>query len=240
VIDHDERAVDGRSPAPAATIVFAEDDRATRQSVTLALELEGYLVRAAGDGEKALELIGAHRPDLVVLDLGLPYVDGLTICRTLRAQRDRTPILALTARAEVGDRVAGLDAGADDYLAKPFAVEELLARVRALLRRTAPDEAPLVLIAGDLSIDEERRQVHRGQSEIELTRTEFDLLALLARHVNIVLSHSRIYEEIWGVDFVEDSNNLAVYIGYLRRKLEQGGATRLVHTVRGVGYTLRP
>jgi two-component system response regulator MprA len=176
-----------------------------------------------------------------VLDLMMPSVDGLTVCRVLRAEGDRTPVLMLTARTETSDRVAGLDAGADDYLPKPFDPEELLARVRALLRRTRTEPAadsPVLQLA-DLRLDPAARRAWRGDRELELSKTEFDLLELLLRNAGIVLGRSRIYEEIWDYDFGPDSKNLAVYISYLRRKVDDGADTKLIHTVRGVGYTLR-
>jgi two-component system response regulator MprA len=228
-------------PAMANRILVADDDRAIREAVARALELEGYEVVTASDGVAALEAVAAHAPDAVVLDVMMPTLDGLGVCRSLRNRGDQTPILILTARTEVSDRVAGLDAGADDYLPKPFALEELLARVRALLRRAvaeAPLDAPQVAVE-DLVIDESARRAWRGGRELELTKTEFDLLSLLARNAGIVLSHTTIYEDIWGYDFGPDSKALAVYIGYLRRKTEQDGEARLVQTVRGVGYTLR-
>jgi two-component system response regulator MprA len=220
-------------------VLIAEDDRAARESVSRALELEGYGVRAVTDGDAALTAIAEAPPDLIVLDLMMPLVDGLTVCRRLRTLGDRTPILIMTARTEVSDRVSGLDAGADDYVSKPFALDELLARVRALLRRTTDGEVERELRVSDLRIDEAARRVWRGQRELELTKTEFDLLRLLARNSGIVLSHSAIYERIWGYDFGPESKSLPVYIGYLRRKLEEEGEDRLVHTVRGVGYALR-
>ncbi|MEX2267979.1 MAG: response regulator transcription factor [Acidimicrobiia bacterium] len=220
-------------------IVVAEDDRAARESVTRALELEGYSVRAVPDGEAALTAVGVEPPDVLVLDLMMPQMDGLTVCRRLRSQGDRTPILIMTARTEVSDRVSGLDAGADDYLPKPFSLDELLARVRALLRRATFTDAGRELQVGDLRIDEAARRVWRGQREVELTKTEFDLLQLLADNAGIVLTHTTIYERIWGYDFGQDSKALPVYIGYLRRKLEAEGEARLVRTVRGVGYVLR-
>jgi len=220
-------------------VLLAEDDRATRESLVRALELDGYDVRAVNDGAAALEVFEEHDPDLLVLDLMMPNVDGLTVCRRLRSRSDHTPILIATARTEVSDRVSGLDAGADDYLPKPFALDELLARVRALMRRTTYDTPDRELRVEDLRIDEAARRVWRADRELDLTKTEFDLLQLLARNAGIVLSHSTIYERIWGYDFGSESKSLAVYIGYLRRKTEEGGAARLIQTVRGVGYTLR-
>ena len=225
-----------------ASIVIAEDDRAVRESVTRALELEGYTVTAVGDGAAALEVAGADGVDLLILDLGMPNVDGLTVCRRLRSAGSRMPILVLTARTEVSDRVSGLDAGADDYLPKPFSLDELFARIRSLLRRSTygDDEAELrEVTVDDLRIDDASRRAWRGDREMELTKTEFDLLQLLAYNAGVVLSHSTIYDRIWGYEFGPDSKALAVYIGYLRRKTEEGGESRLIQTVRGVGYTLR-
>ncbi len=219
-------------------IVVAEDDRATRESVALALDLEGFSVVAVPDGVQALDAQARHAPHAMILDLMMPYLDGVSVCRELRARRDRTPILILTARSEVSDRVAGLDAGADDYLAKPFSLDELLARVRALLRRSQVQDPGCIRVA-DLAIDESARRSWRGERELELTKTEFDLLVLLARNEGRVLTQSGIYETIWGYDFGVDSKNLAVYFGYLRRKMEEAGEERLIHTVRGVGYSLR-
>ncbi len=224
-----------------AHLVIAEDDRAVRESVTRALELEGYAVEAVADGAAALEAAGKDGVDLLILDLGMPHVDGLTVCRRLRSAGSRLPILVLTARTEVADRVSGLDAGADDYLPKPFSLDELLARLRALLRRSTYDvEEGTEIVVEDLRIDEAARRAWRGDREMELTKTEFDLLQLLAENAGVVLSHSTIYDRIWGYDFGPDSKALAVYIGYLRRKTEDGGEPRLIQTVRGVGYTLRP
>ncbi|GAA1089401.1 response regulator transcription factor [Nocardiopsis exhalans] len=226
-----------------ATVLVADDDRAIRESLERALQLEGYTVRTAADGVQALAAVHADPVDLLVLDVMMPGVDGLGVARVLRAEHDRTPILMLTARVETPDRVAGLDAGADDYLAKPFELDELLARLRALLRRAAPvpeetgEEGPLR--AGELRLDARARRVWRGEREIELSKTEFDLLELLMRNAGIVLDHATIYDRIWGYDFGPESKNLAVYISYLRRKLEDGGPP-LIQTVRGVGYTLRP
>jgi two-component system, OmpR family, response regulator MprA len=220
-------------------VLLADDDRAIRESVARALELEGYDVVAVPDGIAALDAVAAEPPDLLVLDVMMPTLDGLGVCRRLRARGDRRPILILTARTEISDRVSGLDAGADDYLPKPFSLEELLARVRALLRRTSYDEPDREVRVADLRIDEGARRAWRDQRELELTKTEFDLLQLLARNEGIVLEHSTIYERTWGYDFGPDSKALAVYIGYLRRKTEQDGEPRLIQTVRGVGYTLR-
>jgi two-component system, OmpR family, response regulator MprA len=220
-------------------VILAEDDRAVREVVVRALELEGYKVTAVNDGGAALDAVAASEPDLLLLDVMMPFVDGLTVCRRLRAQRNRLPILIITARTEVSDRVSGLDAGADDYLPKPFAVDELLARVRALLRRTTPEEPEREMQVADLRIDEAARRAWRAARELELTRTEFDLLQVLTRNAGIVLSPSTIYDRVWGYDFGPDSKALAVYISYLRRKTEQDGEERLIHTVRGVGYTLR-
>jgi two-component system response regulator MprA len=221
-------------------LLVADDDRAIRQSLGRALGLEGYEVTLVADGAEALEAIRTDPPAAVVLDVMMPNVDGLTVCRVMRSEGDRTPVLMLTARTETADRVAGLDAGADDYLSKPFDLDELLARVRALLRRAFPDdEQSPVLQVGDLRVDPAQRRVWRGNAEIDLTKTEFDLVELLARNEGIVLDHTTIYERIWGYDFGPDSKNLAVYIGYLRRKIETDESRKLLHTVRGVGYTLR-
>ncbi len=224
-------------------VLIAEDDRAVRESLARALLLEGYRVTAVSNGAEALDAVRLAPPDIVLLDVSMPLVDGLTVCRVLRSEQNRVPVLMLTARTETSDRVAGLDAGADDYLAKPYALDELLARLRALIRRAAYDDDPgavsTELAVGDLRIDVAARRVFRAEREIELSKTEFDLLELLVRNKGIVLDHSTIYERIWHYDFGPDSKNLAVYIGYLRRKTEQDGQSRLVHTVRGVGYTAR-
>ncbi len=223
-------------------ILVVDDDRAIRESLARVLELEGYEVRTATDGALALELIAGESPDAVLLDVMMPNIDGLMVCRVLRAERNRVPILMLTARTETSQRVAGLDAGADDYLPKPFDLGELLARLRALLRRSRPDDGPPEpdgLKLADLRIDPAARRVWRSNTEVELSRTEFDLLALLVRNQGIVLDHSTIYDRIWGYDFGPDSKNLAVYISYLRRKLDDGFEPKLIHTVRGVGYTAR-
>ena len=226
----------------SSQVLVVDDDRAVRESLVRALELEGYTVRAASDGAKALDAIKSEQPDVMVLDVMMPAVDGLTVCRVLRAEKNRLPILLLTARTETSDRVAGLDAGADDYLPKPFALEELLARMRALLRRSQPepDGGPAEMLTLDtLRIDPAARRVWRRDHEVELSKTEFELLELLVRNSGIVLEHSTIYDRIWGYDFGPDSKNLAVYIGYIRRKVDLDGENRLIHTVRGIGYTAR-
>jgi len=220
-------------------VLIAEDDRSVRQSLQRALRYEGYDISLAVDGAEALEAVKDDRPDALILDIMMPYVDGLSVCRRIRSKGDDLPILMLTAKHEISDRVAGLDAGADDYLVKPFALEELLARLRALLRRTAPEDLGGPLTFADLSLDPETRRVERNGREIELTKTEFDLLELLMLNSGIVLTREVIYERIWGYDFGTSSNSLDVYIGYLRRKTEAEDETRLIHTVRGVGYALR-
>lgn len=234
-------------------MLLAEDDRAIRNALERALTLEGYQVMAVADGVEALAQAHRNRPDVLVLDVMMPGIDGLQVCRVLRAEGDRTPVLMLTALVETADRIAGLDAGADDYVVKPFDVEEVFARLRALLRRTSPvaagsapaaEEAPKAapgrfLEAAGIRMDPQARRAWRGERELELTRTEFELLELLVRNAGIVLDHSTIYDRIWGYDFGPGSKNLAVYVGYLRRKLDEPGAPLLIHTVRGVGYVLR-
>ncbi|MEV7075368.1 response regulator transcription factor [Streptomyces sp. NPDC091972] len=235
-------------------VLLAEDDRAIRHALERALILEGYQVTAVADGVEALAQAHRTPPDVLVLDVMMPGIDGLQVCRVLRAEGDRTPILMLTALVETQDRIAGLDAGADDYVVKPFDVEEVFARLRALLRRTSPDgmapagaapraAAPELpdgrIEAAGLRMDIQARRAWRGTRELELTRTEFELLELLVRNAGIVLDHSTIYDRIWGYDFGPGSKNLAVYVGYLRRKLDEPGAPQLIHTVRGVGYVLR-
>jgi two-component system response regulator MprA len=216
-----------------------DDEPAVRESLRRALSLEGYDVDLAADGAEALETIGEQsQPDAILLDVLMPRVDGLEVARRLRARGMRTPILMLTARDEVRDRVAGLDAGADDYVVKPFALEELLARVRALLRR-GNGGAGEILRYGDLELDPGSREVRRGGERIELTRTEFSLLELFMLNPRQVLTRSIIFERVWGYDFGYGSNSLDVYIGYLRRKTEAAGGPRLIQTVRGVGYALR-
>ena len=220
-------------------ILVVDDERAVRDSLRRALELQGYEVELAGDGAEALERLAANgQPDAVVLDILMPGIDGLEVCRQIRRRGYGVPVLMLTARDAVGDRVEGLDAGADDYVVKPFALEELLARVRALLRRAAPTTDGVLRFA-DLELDTGTREVRRGGDKVELTRTEFNLLELFLVNPRQVLTRSIIYERVWGYDFGFASNSLDVYIGYLRRKLEAGGKPRLIHTVRGVGYALR-
>ncbi|MFF9088987.1 response regulator transcription factor [Streptomyces sp. NPDC014991] len=262
------------------TVLLAEDDRAIRHALERALTLEGYEVTAVADGVEALAQAHRNPPDVLVLDVMMPGIDGLQVCRVLRTEGNRTPILMLTALVETADRIAGLDAGADDYVVKPFDVEEVFARLRALLRRTGPvpagDATPegavregvvregavresavregpgregpgretsgssdRQLAAAGLRMDLRARRSWRGRRELELTRTEFELLELLVRNAGIVLDHSTIYDRIWGYDFGPGSKNLAVYVGYLRRKLDEPGAPQLIHTVRGVGYVLR-
>jgi two-component system response regulator MprA len=222
------------------TIVLAEDDPSVRAAVQRVLELEGYSVVAVNDGRAALDIIIAKPPHAAVLDVMMPFADGLTVCRELRHRGNRTPILLLTARHEVGDRVAGLDAGADDYLVKPFAVDELLARVRALLRRNDPTASAAILTLDNLVLDVNRREVRRGDRVVELTKTEFDLLHILLEQQGIVLTREYLYEHIWGMNFETNSKSLDVYIGYLRRKIELDGESKLLHTVRGVGYVVKP
>jgi two-component system, OmpR family, response regulator MprA len=222
-----------------AHLLVVDDEPAVREALRRALELEGYRVELAEDGADALARIAATEPDALVLDILMPVVDGLTVARRLRGQGNPVPILMLTARDSVGDRVAGLDAGADDYLVKPFALEELLARVRALLRRRDPAGRDGVLRFADLELDPATHEVHRGERLVELTRTEFHLLELFLRNPRQVLTRSLIFERVWGYDFGPTSNSLDVYVGYLRRKTEAGGEPRLIQTVRGVGYVLR-
>ncbi|MFI1912069.1 response regulator transcription factor [Nocardia sp. NPDC020380] len=222
-------------------ILVVDDDRAVRESLRRSLTFNGYTVDLAVDGLDALEKTASQRPDALVLDVMMPRLDGLEVCRRLRSTGDDLPILVLTARDSVSERVAGLDAGADDYLPKPFALEELLARLRALLRRTTPDSADNseTMKFADLSLDPVTREVWRGERQISLTRTEFSLLEMLMANPRRVLTRSRILEEVWGYDFPTSGNALEVYIGYLRRKTEADGEPRLIHTVRGVGYVLR-
>jgi len=224
-----------------AHVLVVDDDPQLREALSRALELDGYDVSTASNGAKALDAISSSRPDVMVLDVMMPYVGGLDVCRTLRDRKDRLPILVLTARDEVGDRVAGLDAGADDYLTKPFALEELRARLRALLRRASggqPDDSER-LVYEDLTLDPLARTVYRGERPIDLTRTEFALLELLMRNAGRPLQRDVIMDRVWGWESEPTSNSLEVFIGYLRRKTEAEGEPRLIHTVRGVGYVLR-
>jgi two-component system response regulator MprA len=222
-------------------VLIADDDQAVRDSLERTLRFEGYAVEIAGDGGDALARAADTPPDLFILDVTMPTMGGLEACRQLRAAGDRTPILMLTARDGISDRVAGLDAGADDYLVKPFALQELLARVRALLRRVAaeaPDAAETMRL-GDLTLDLGSRTVRRGAVLLDLTRTEFNLLQVLLERPGQVMTRGQLFERVWGYDLDRSSNSLDVYIGYLRRKLEPAGAPRIVHTVRGVGFVLR-
>ncbi|MEO8107347.1 MAG: response regulator transcription factor [Actinomycetes bacterium] len=226
-------------------ILVADDDQAVRESLRRSLTFNGYEVTLASDGVEARDAATSEQPDLVLLDVNMPGIDGLEVCRQLRASGNQLPILMLTARVEVGDRVLGLDAGADDYLPKPFALEELLARIRALLRRARPalsesaEDVDEALSFADLTVDPSTRTVQRGERSISLTRTEFELLWVLIQRPRRVLSRELILDEVWGYDFPTTANSLEVYIGYLRRKTESDGEPRLIHTMRGVGYVLR-
>jgi two-component system response regulator MprA len=219
-------------------VLVVDDDPAVSGALNRALRLDGYEVSLATDGPEALEEIAIRPPDAVILDIGLPTIDGLDVCRRLRAADNDTPVLMLTARDAINDRVQGLDAGADDYLVKPFALAELLARLRALLRRR-PEDSGEVLRFADLSLDPITREARRGDRPFTLTRIEFDLLELLLRHPRQVLTRELILDRVWGYTFDSGTNSLAVYVGYLRRKTEAGGEPRLIHTARGVGYVLR-
>ena len=219
-------------------IIIAEDDQALRDSLDRALRYEGYSVISVNNGSQALEESQISPPDLFILDVMMPVVDGLSVCRALRRNGDKTPVLILTSKHEVADRVAGLDAGADDYLVKPFSLDELLARIRALLRRFEDDTVPTRSV-GNLTLEYGSRKVFREGKEVDLTKTEFDLLELLMRNANLVLTREHIYEAIWDYDFETNSKSLDVYIGYLRRKVDNDPDTRLIHTIRGVGYCLR-
>jgi two-component system, OmpR family, response regulator MprA len=221
-------------------VLVVDDDRAVRDALRRALTLAGYEVQMAEDGERALERVVQSVPDAVVLDVGMPGIDGLEVCRRLRLLGNRVPILMLTARDAVSDRIDGLDVGADDYMVKPFDVGELKARIRALLRRAGPEaDDPDVLSFAEVRLDSSRHGAQVNERFVELTRTEYQLLELLMLNPKRVLAHSLIYDRVWGYDFGPASNALRVYVGYLRRKLEEAGARQLIHTVRGVGYVLR-
>ena len=220
-------------------ILVVDDDPGISDSLDRALRREGYEVQTAEDGEVALEAVLKHSPDAIILDVSMPRLDGLSVCRELRKHGNKLPILVLTARYSLGDRVAGLDAGADDYLVKPFALEELLARLRALLRRATQVDDSELLKLDDLELDPRAHVVARAGQSISLTRTEYDLLELFLRNANQVLTRGAIFDRIWGYDFGNTSNSLDVYVGYLRRKTEENGGSRLIHTVRGVGYVAR-
>jgi two-component system, OmpR family, response regulator MprA len=223
-----------------AHILVVDDEPAVRRALERALRLESYEVELAGDGREALDRLAERPADAVILDVMMPGVDGLEVCRRLRAAGDRTPILMLTARDAIDDRVQGLDVGADDYLVKPFALRELQARVRALLRRASESDGDgEILRFADLTLDPIAHEVHRGERLIDLSKTEFTLLELFLKHPRQVLTRSTIFENVWGYDFGPTSNALGVYIGYLRRKTEEGGEPRLLHTVRGIGYVLK-
>jgi len=223
----------------AMRLLVVDDEASVREALALVLDLSGFEVTTAVDGREAIRALGSDSPDAVILDVLMPGLDGLEVCRRMRAVGDRTPVLMLTARTEVSERVAGLEAGADDYLAKPFAREELVARLHALLRRTGWEGEERVLRFEDLELDPLAHEAHRGGRLLELTRTEFLLLELLMRHPRQVLTRSTIFDRVWGYDFGPASNSLEVYVGYLRRKTEAAGGPRLLHTVRGVGYVLR-
>jgi two-component system response regulator MprA len=228
-------------PAAKPRVLVVDDDKAVRESLRRSLEFNGYDVALAGDGAEALARIAATDPDVVIMDVMMPRLDGLEATKALRTAGNDLPILVLTARDAVGDRVEGLDAGADDYLTKPFALQELLARLRALLRRVVPreEDGDELLSFADLSMDIATREVKRGERSIELTRTEFTLLEMFLRRPRRVLERSFILEEVWGYDFPTTANSLEVYVGYLRRKTEAEDEPRLIHTVRGVGYVLK-
>ncbi|HUP17161.1 MAG TPA: response regulator transcription factor [Acidimicrobiia bacterium] len=220
-------------------VLVVDDDRSIRDALKRGLRLEGFDVTAVASGEEALAVADSDDADVVVLDVGLAGIDGVEVVRRIRADGNDVPICILSARVEVGDRVVGLEAGADDYLVKPFVLEELVARLNALLRRRPETDVP-VLMAGDLRIDGARRRVQRGSREIELTKREFHLLEILIRNQGIVLSRERLLELVWGYDFEVNTNVVDVFVGYLRRKLEDDGKSRLIHTVRGIGFVLRP
>jgi two-component system response regulator PrrA len=221
------------------TVLVVDDDRSIRTVLERSLRLEGFEVKAVPDGEQALDTTAVSEPDVLVLDVGLPGIDGVEVVRRLRASGNDVPICILSARVDIGDRVAGLEAGADDYMVKPFAVAELVARLNALLRRRPESEAT-VLTAGDLRVDTARRLVRRGTTDLDLTKREFHLLETLVRNQGIVLSRERLLELVWGYDFEVNTNVVDVFIGYLRRKLEAPDGPRMIHTVRGIGFVLRP
>ncbi len=222
------------------SVLVVDDEPAVRRALERALLLESYDVLLAADGREALDRLAEQPADAVILDVMMPGIDGLEVCRRLRAAGDRTPVLMLTARDAIDDRVTGLDAGADDYLVKPFALRELQARVRALLRRASEEDGGgEILRFGDMTLDPIAHEVHRGDRLVELSKTEFMLLELFLKHPRQVLTRSTIFENVWGYDFGPTSNALGVYIGYLRRKTEEGGESRVLHTVRGIGYVLR-
>lgn len=220
-------------------VLVVDDDPGISESLERALRREGYIVALAADGELALDAVAKETPDAMILDVSMPKLDGLSVCRRLRAEGNRVPILVLTARHSLGDRVAGLDAGADDYLVKPFALEELLARLRSLMRRAATADATSALTLSDLTLEPGARAATRAGQPIDLTRTEYQLLELFLRNPGQVLTRELIFDRVWGYDFGVGSNSLDVYIGYLRRKTEAGDLPRLIHTVRGVGYVAR-
>jgi two-component system response regulator MprA len=220
-------------------VLVVDDEPAVRRALERALRLDSYEVALAADGEEALDALAAHPADAVILDIAMPRLDGLEVCRRMRQGGDKTPVLMLTARDAIDDRVTGLDAGADDYLVKPFALRELQARLRALLRRSSDGTDGEVLTYADLTLDPVAHEVKRGDRLIELSKTEFLLLELFLKHPRQVLTRSTIFEHVWGYDFGPTSNALGVYMGYLRRKTEAGGEPRLLHTIRGVGYVLR-
>ena len=220
-------------------ILVVDDDQAVRDSLRRALVLEGYEVDLAANGTEALRILGHRAPDAVILDLQMPDIDGLEVCRRLRSLGDMTPVLMLTARGAVDDRVEGLDAGADDYMPKPFDLSELFARLRALLRRRAPGASGEVLRFEDLTLDLSTREAKRGDRSFSLTKIEFDLLEMFLENPRQVLTREQILDRVWGYDFDSGTNSLAVYVGYLRRKLEENGDSRLIQTVRGIGYSLR-
>lgn len=230
----------GKKTGDRAVVLIVDDDEGIREALRMALSYEGYEIRLARHGGEGLEAVSAGDIDLIIADVMMPLIDGLSMCRTLRRNGDRTPILVLTARTTVPDRVGGLDAGADDYLLKPFELDELLARVRALLRRMEPDARARNLQVDNLTLDVQSFSARRGDREIETTKTEFELLHLLMSNPGTVLTREVIYDRVWGVDVSATSRSLDVYISYLRQKTEAGGEARIIHTVRGTGFTIRP